>query len=576
MTMATKAPSTDCAPTVLVRNVRLVPVGGVPAPDAPVDLRMAGGRIVAVAPTGELRAGPDDADTHDAQGRWAIPGLWDHHVHLAQWADTLGRVDMSGTISPEAVTERIRHHIRQLPPSDLDSVVVGFGHRSATWARQPTVAELDAVSGRHPVALVSGDGHNGWLNSAALALLGAGSPDPGHTGAGHTGAGHTGAGHTGAAPAGGVLTENAWYPVWARLTDLPGPREARQTAYRTAVARAAALGIVGVGDMEFGDGFLDWPARFAAGVRDLRVRVAVYPDRLAAVLAAGLRSGDVLGDTGGLVRMGPLKVISDGSLNTRTAWCDHPYADAPDLPDLADPCGVANVSAGELLELTRQATDGGLRMAIHAIGDAAVAQALDVFGAAGATGTIEHAQLMRRPDIVRMAHLGVGASVQPAHLLDDRDVTARCWPDRADRCFPLRSMLQAGVAVLLGSDAPVSPLDPWLAMAAAVHRSADERAPWNAGEALTVAQALAASTDGQTTLRVGSRADLVLLDADPLASAETGSGGSRVDAAGPEGAGLRAELSAAAAQRLRAMPIAATYLAGRLTYLTGNGPQARA
>jgi predicted amidohydrolase YtcJ len=503
-------------PQVFLRNVRVVPVGGAPAPVGSVDLRLRGGRVVELAAT----LAPDRADeeVHDGGGRWVIPGLWDHHVHLAQWADTLSRLDLSGTASPDAVTERISQHLDTLSSQDADSLVVGFGHRSATWARQPTVAELDAVSGRHPVALVSGDGHNGWLNSAALALLGAPATD-------------------------GALVENDWYPVWARIGDLAGAPEARDAAYRVAVSRAAAMGIVGVGDMEFGDGFRDWPRRFAAGIHDLRVRVATYPTGLDAVLAAGLRSGDILGDSRGLVRMGPLKIISDGSLNTRTAYCHEEYAGGSGL---AEPRGRANYTVTDLTDLARRATQSGLRMAVHAIGDAAIGQALDVFEATGATGTIEHAQLVRPADIARMARLRVGASVQPAHLLDDRDVTALCWPDRADRCFPLREMVHAGVALLLGSDAPVSPLDPWLAMAAAVHRSADDRDPWNAAQSLTAAQALAGSTDGQTTVALGSRADLVLLEADPL--------------------GRDNEDSAEVGQRLRSMPVAATYLGGRRTF----------
>jgi predicted amidohydrolase YtcJ len=523
-------------PQVLLRNVRIVSVGGVPASDVPVDVRMRGGRIVGLAPS--LAADASDQDVHDGEGRWAIPGLWDHHVHLAQWADTLARVDMTGTRSADEVLTRLRAHLDELPGSDRDSVVIGFGHRSATWPRQPTVAELDAVSGQHLVVLVSGDGHNGWLNSAALTMLGAPATE-------------------------GALAENDWFPVWGRLADLPGSREARDTAYRLAVSRAAAMGIVGVGDMEFGAGFRDWPPRFAGGIRDLKVRVATYPDGLDAVLAAGLRSGDILGDSGGLVRMGPLKIISDGSLNTRTAYCDEPYAGGSGL---AHPCGLANYPASELTELAARATKAGLRLAIHAIGDAAVAQALDVFEATGATGTIEHAQLMRRADITRMAQLGVGASVQPAHLLDDRDVTAQCWPDRTDRCFPLRSMVDAGVAVLLGSDAPVSVLDPWLAMAAAVHRSADEREPWNDAEALTVEQALAASTDRQPTLGVGSRADVVLLDADPLVPPHPVGSVHLAGSVNPAGSAADSAPSAAAAQRLRAMPVGATYVGGRRTH----------
>lgn len=131
-------------------------------------------------------------------------------------------------------------------------------------------------------------------------------------------------------------------------------------------------------------------------------------------------------------------------------------------------------------------------------------------------------RLVATDDVERMARLGVVASVQPAHLLDDRDVTHQCWPDRADRCFPLRSMLDAGVRLAMGSDAPVAPLDPWEAMAAAVHRTGDEREEWNGAEALTVEQALAGSVDGATTVGVGSLADLVLLDGDPLAGPDRG------------------------------------------------------
>ena len=115
-----------------------------------------------------------------------------------------------------------------------------------------------------------------------------------------------------------------------------------------------------------------------------------------------------------------------------------------------------------------------------------------------------------------MAALGVRASVQPAHLLDDREVTERLWPGRAERCFPLRWMLDDGVDVVLGSDAPVSPLDPWLAIAAAVHRAFDGDPAWHPEQSITAREALAASTDGWGTIAVGQPADFVLLSADPL------------------------------------------------------------
>ncbi|WP_348523714.1 amidohydrolase family protein [Demequina litorisediminis] len=107
------------------------------------------------------------------------------------------------------------------------------------------------------------------------------------------------------------------------------------------------------------------------------------------------------------------------------------------------------------------------------------------------------------------------ASVQPEHLWDDRDASERIWPGRTHRAFPFGALRDAGADIVLGSDAPVSPLNPWRAIAAAEHRSGDDRAPWHPEQALTRAHALAASTDGRT-LRVGEPADVIALDTDPL------------------------------------------------------------
>jgi predicted amidohydrolase YtcJ len=302
------------------------------------------------------------------------------------------------------------------------------------------------------------------------------------------------------------------------------------------------MGVVGLSEFEFGAPVSDWVERWAAGADLLRVRVATYAEHLDQVIASGLRTGDALPGCGGLATMGPLKIISDGSINTRTAWCCAPYVEGAD-PD--HPAGQPNLPARELAELMRHASGHGLEVATHAIGDAAVDAALTAYAETGAKGSIEHAQLINRGDVGRMARLGLRASVQPAHLLDDRDLTERCWPDRAERCFALRWMLDGGVDLALGSDAPVSPLDPWLAMAAAVHRSADAREAWHPEQALTARQALAASTNGLGMVAIGHPADLALLDADPLAAS----------------AG-----TAEAATALRSMTVSATVVAGRVVH----------
>ncbi len=474
---------------LLVRDVRLVPLD--PAAPAgasrePVDVLLRDGVVAAAGPGAGTSAGAGALRVLEGQGRWAVPGLWDQHVHMTQWALVRARLDTSGTDSAQAVLDLVRQRLA----GGLDSptgVLVGYGHRSAGWADQPTVAALDAVTGPVPVALISGDAHHGWLNTAALRVLGG----PAVT---------------------GVVAESDWFPVYDRLQRLPGAAEEAERAVAAAVAEAHTRGIVGVVDLEFGAPWQQWRARTAGATPPLRVRTGVYPEGLDEVIRSGTRTGDPIRATDGLVTMGPFKVITDGSLNTRTAWCCQPYADAADLEH---PSGAANVPPEQLVELLERARGAGLEAALHAIGDAACKAVLDAFAVTGATGSVEHAQLVDLDDLTRWAGLPVRASVQPAHLLDDRSVTERCWPDRTHRSFVVRGFLDAGIELVLGSDAPVSPLDPWLAMAVAVHRGPEGADSWHPEQQISPREALRASVDGRR-VRPGDPGDLVLLDADPL------------------------------------------------------------
>lgn len=475
-------PAPALARSCLLRDVRVTPLTTTAETEL-VDVRVRDGWVVEIGSGLPARG----EDLHDGGGRWLLAGLWDHHVHLGQWALGMQRVEVSAAESAPEAAALIGDYVRAQGERDPWHVFQGFGHRPALWERQPSTADLDAAVGDTAVVVVSGDAHHGWLSTAAYHVLGE-------------------------QPRDGVLAEEDWWPALARLSQLPGAEDMLVAGYRQAMSEAAALGVVGVVDMEMGNGYREWPARVAAGLDTLRLRTAVYRQELAGVLEAGHRTGDPLDGTG-LVTMGPLKVISDGSLNTRTAYCCAPFAGSGDL---AAPRGVQNVTPDELTWLLQQASDGGLEAAIHAIGDRALTEALDVFAATGAAGSVEHAQLVDTEDIGRLAALDIRASVQPVHLWDDRDVMDHCWPDRTHRCFPLASMRRAGVHLALGSDAPVAPLDPWLATAAAVHRSADERPAWQPQEALSVREALQASTDGRGTVAVGTPADLVLLDTNPL------------------------------------------------------------
>lgn len=499
--------------SLLIRNARLVPLRqGDVVPDAPVDVSVEAGVVTAAGPDAVR---PQGADEVDAEGRWLIPGLWDQHTHLTQWTLASQRLDLAAARSPEDATRAVAARVTEHP----DLPVIGWGHRSASWDRDPTVAELDAVSGDTVVVLISGDGHHAWLNTTALMHLAMPLRDS-------------------------VVAENEWFAAYPRLMTLVGTDGTSPESYRRMLDDAAAKGITGLVDFEFGASVDGWLERWHQGCDRLRVRWATYADTLDEVIGAGLRTGDPL-VADPLLTMGPLKIISDGSLNTRTAWCCEPYGDAHRLEH---PHGLPNLSGVDLRDLLRRAHAAGLEVATHAIGDAAVQEALAAYADTGARGSIEHAQLCRRDDVRRMADLGIRASVQPAHLLDDRDVTDRIWDGRADRCFAFRWMLDDGVDLQLGSDAPVSPLDPWLAMASAVHRSADERGPWHGEQAISVREALACSVDAQPTVGPGSRGDLALLDRDPLLR------------------DLDHADTAALGAALRAMPVALTVVAGRVVH----------
>lgn len=483
----------------LLRNARLR------GADRPADVLVADGVIRSLSVARHDLMGIPDLDTVDLEGRHVGPGLWDQHVHVGQWALTGSRLDVSGATSAAEAVELVRRHV-SAGPQTPGTILVGAGFRDGLWPDAPTDRTLEEVD--VPVALVSGDVHTVWLNSSALRMLGLPASD-------------------------WWLREQPAFDVNVRLSDVP---TAQLDAWvLDSARRAAQRGVVGIGDFEFDDAPGAWMRRFAGGFGGLRVRAQVYPQQLELARERGLRTGAVLGDSDGLLTAGEFKLFTDGSLNTRTAWCDDAY------PGLTGPGahGIPTYADGELLAAARAGLDAGLVPTIHAIGDRATSAALDVFEQLGSGGSIQHAQLIRLEDAPRFRALGVRASVQPEHAMDDRDVTDHYWAGRTERAYAFRTLLDAGAQLEFGSDAPVAPLDPWITMAAAVTRSRDGREPWNPAEGVPVAAALAASQGGVSALAEGAPADLVVTDADPLTA------------------------------ELRGMPVYATMLAGTWTHRAG-------
>ncbi|WP_348272487.1 amidohydrolase family protein [Rathayibacter sp. VKM Ac-2759] len=479
---------------LLLRGARLL--GG----QEPVSVLLRDGSVAAIGPDGSLAAD----EVREFDGRWLIPGLWDEHVHFSQWAMTAPRLDVSAALSAREAVDAVRGRLAS--STDTAATLVGYGFRDGLWPDLPTTTLLDEVAPEHPVVLVSGDLHSAWANTAAQRRYGVSPQDD-------------------------ILREDACFRLVSALEALSD--DDLDDLVDDAARRAAARGVVGVVDLEMRWNVGDWTRRVSRGIRSLRVDTGVYRGDLERAIAEGLRSGDELAGGEGLLRMGPLKVLIDGSLNTRTAYCTHPY-EGEDAGR-----GVLTVEPDELDGLLARAAAAGIRPTVHALGDAAVSIALDSLARVGG-GRIEHAQLVTAADLPRFAELGVVAGVQPAHALDDREVAERYWRGQTGRAFALRSLVDSGATVVLGSDAPVAPLDPWVAVAAAVSRARAGEEPWHPEQRLTIAEALVASTRARLLRpEPGDPADLVVLDRDPLAS-------------DPE--------------ELRTMPVAATLVAGRFTH----------
>ena len=438
----------------------------------PVDITITDGVISAITPN----SGGGGLD-----GRWVSPGLWDNHVHFSQWALIQQRLDVSSSTSAAEAAALVGTALAHVSEPAVPFVAYGF--RDGLWPDLPTAAVLDAVEPVHPVVLVSGDLHAVWLNTPALALYG----------------------HTGHPT--GLLREDAAFEVTRRI-DTVAP-ELLDTWTDAAAREAATNGVVGIIDLEMDWNLDTWVRRIEGGTDSLRVEFGIYTQHLERAIGLGLRTGQRIND---LLTVGQYKVLTDGSLNTRTAYCFDEYPGTHER-------GMLTMPTAELMPHLRAAVAAGITPTVHAIGDHAVSLALDAFEALGSGGRMEHAQLVAQKDFARFAELGVVASVQPDHAMDDRDVADRYWAGRTDRTFAFRSLLDAGAQLALGSDAPVSPLDPWVTAAAAVGRTRGERSPWHPEQRISAAEALAASA--RTTVEVGQVADLIVTEVDPvLATAE--------------------------------------------------------
>jgi hypothetical protein len=489
-------------------------------------LAVLNGRVVAVGDDRDVMAWRGAATrVIAATGKRIVPGFNDAHVHLVLGGTALDSLQLHDVTSAEEFARRIGERAAHTPKGEW---LLGGNWDETLWQKPalPTRQLIDSVAADVPVSMGRYDAHMIVVNSLALKLAGitAATPDP----------------------PGGVIVRDAQGEPTGALKDaaatlvqsiIPPPsHQQRRAIIERALRHAASLGVTSLQDMSLPDHSADYAnlAVYSELREEGRLTARIY----AVPALAGVEDFARLGirhDFGDeFLRVGALKAFADGSVGSRTAYFIEPYSDNAAARGLIgedlQPLSLARTRM-------QRADAAGLQLCTHAIGDGAISAVLDLYAdVAAANGTrdrrlrIEHAQHLGAGDFDRFARLGVIASVQPYSIIDDgRWIGARIGPDRATRTYAFRTMLEHGVHLAFGTDWPVSPLDPMQTLYAATTRATlDGLNPkgWISGQKLTIAEALAAYTQGSAyaefqdsakgTLRPGALADFVL-SADVLA-----------------------------------------------------------
>jgi predicted amidohydrolase YtcJ len=480
------------------------------------------GRVLKVGTDAEVKplAGPG-TKVIDLGGRRVVPGFYDSHAHVLGGGQQLSRVELKDAKDEAEFGKRLAEFDKNTP---RDRWLVGgnWDHDRAFGGKLPSAATIDKFVKDRPVFIRRYDGHMGLANTAALKLASVTADTKDVPG------GVIDRLADGKTPS-GILRDNAMSLV-SRL--IPEPDEAEiLEAVLAAQKHAAELGVTSIQDMDGSSAetrrrLFRVLQRLAREDRltcriDLRWPIGAHKELANLGVAADFGSD--------FVRIGGVKGFMDGSLGSSTAKMFDPYASD------AKNTGVYVTEPDAMRSLVRSADAAGLNVCIHAIGDQANAVLLDVFaevakqnGAKDRRFRIEHVQHLRPADYPRFKELGVVASMQPYHVIDDgRWAEGRIGAKRCESSYAFRSLLDNGARLAFGSDWPVAPLDPLAGIDAAVNRrTLDGKHPdgWFPEQRITVAEAVEAYTLGSAfggfqekdrgSIHVGKLADFAVLSRD--------------------------------------------------------------
>ncbi len=486
------------------------------------------GKILAVGKTADMKTLIGRGTrVIDLKGRLVVPGFYDSHVHLLASGLRLSQVALKNAKDEAEFGRRLRDFDRKLL---RERWLLGgeWDHDRTFGGKLPSAELLDRYVPDRPVFLRRYDGHMGVVNSRVLKLAGitAQTTDP---------PGGVIYRKPGSKEPTGVLRDNAMGLVSGLI---PAPSDAEITeAVRAALIEARQNGVTSVQDMDGSDAatrrklFRLYQQLARSGQLTVRVDLRWPLAEWQSLANLGTEAG--FGNE--WVRIGGLKSFVDGSLGSSTAKMFEPYLNEPGST------GVFVTPLARLSEYITQADKAGLSIAVHAIGDQANAELLDIFaeviqknGPRDRRFRIEHAQHLRPQDYRRFAELGVIPSMQPYHIIDDgRWAEGRIGTKRCASSYANRSLLDAGARLAFGSDWSVAPLSALLGIDAAVNRrTLDGKHPkgWFSEQKIKVPEALEAYTLGAAyaafqekekgSLEVGKLADLVVLSRDILADAE--------------------------------------------------------
>jgi predicted amidohydrolase YtcJ len=457
-------------------------------------------------------------------GAFATPGFNDAHVHIGQSALAKLAIDFTGVQSLAEFQQRIRAAIKARAPGEW---ITGFGWDQTLWPgrRDPTRADLDAVSTAYPMFFARVDGHVAVANSLALQLAGVTQNTAQPAG------GHILLDAQTNQPTGLLQEDAGMNLVFAKIA---APSSAdRRRGIELVLADAARNGITSLQDNSYLEittdvAFTKENFRIYQQLRregKLTARITEWLDfTLPLAKLEALRSE--WGSTDPWLKTGALKAFMDGSLGSRTAAMLAPYSDAPGNT------GLLRMDPATLAPMAIERDRAGFQLAFHAIGDRANHVALDTFAAVVAANgprdrrdRVEHAQVVTPEDFARFGQLNIVASMQPSHLLDDeRWASDRLGPERSRGAYAWRTMQQNGVRIAFGTDHPVEPLNPLRGIYACVTRELPQGSTsWQPQEKLPMKDCLRAYTAGSAyaefeekrkgTIAPGMFADLVVYPA---------------------------------------------------------------